>query len=96
MVVLHNEVLACYSERGCRWRASWLTTARSSAEARGPPYRIYLELNYIEVHDSKVGRLQTNSSVERFNRTVQDEFFREGFRWELYESVEVLQQDLDG
>ncbi len=33
--------------------------------------------------------------VERFNRTVLDEFFREAFRQKLYESVEALQRDLD-
>ena len=38
---------------------------------------------------------QTNGFVERFNRTVLDEFFRKVFRQKLYESVEALQQDLD-
>jgi hypothetical protein len=33
--------------------------------------------------------------VERFNRTVLDEFFRETFRKKLYASVEKLQADLD-
>ena len=32
--------------------------------------------------------------MERFDRTVLDEFFRKAFREELYESVEVLQRDL--
>ena len=38
---------------------------------------------------------RTNGFVERFNRTVLDEFFRETFRNKFYGSVEVLQQDLD-
>lgn len=33
--------------------------------------------------------------MERFNRTVLDEFFREVFRRKLYLSVEELQVDLD-
>ena len=33
--------------------------------------------------------------MERFNRTVLDEFFRTAFRKKLYESVDVLQKDLD-
>jgi hypothetical protein len=33
--------------------------------------------------------------VERFNRTVLDEFFRETFREKFYASVEELQADLD-
>jgi hypothetical protein len=42
-----------------------------------------------------VRRPQTNGFVERFNRTVLDEFFRVAFRQKLYESVESLQMDLD-
>ena len=40
-------------------------------------------------------RPQTNGFVERFNRTVLDEFFRKAFREKLYESVDHLQRDLD-
>ena len=36
-----------------------------------------------------------NGFVERFNRTVMNEFFRETFRNKVYGSVEKLQQDLD-
>jgi len=34
--------------------------------------------------------------VERFNRTALDEFFTEAFGKKLYESVEALQQDMNG
>ncbi len=37
----------------------------------------------------------TNGFVERFNRTVLDEFFRISFRQNYYESVEQLQKDLN-
>ena len=33
--------------------------------------------------------------MERFNRTVLDEFFRSAFRTKLYDSVQSLQDDLD-
>jgi transposase InsO family protein len=33
--------------------------------------------------------------VERFNRTVLDEFFRIAFRTKFYEGIEDLQADLD-
>jgi len=33
--------------------------------------------------------------VERFNRTVLDEFLRPAFRQTLYTSLEALQKDLD-
>ena len=40
-------------------------------------------------------RPQTNGFIERFKRTVLDEFFRIKFRQKLYETVEDLQEDLD-
>ena len=39
--------------------------------------------------------VETNGFVERFHRTVLDEFFRLVFRTKFYETVEALQTDLD-
>ncbi len=55
------------------------------------PYELYLAFNDIEHRKTRVRRPQTNGFVERFNRTVLEEFFRQKF----YESVEALQADLD-
>jgi transposase InsO family protein len=41
------------------------------------------------------GTPRTNGFIERFNRTVLDEFFRIAFRKKYYESLETLQDDLD-
>ncbi len=59
------------------------------------PYEIYLALNDIEHRRTKIRSPQTNGFVERFNRTVLDEFFRISFRQNYYESVEQLQNDLN-
>jgi len=59
------------------------------------PYQIFLELNDIGHRRTKVATPRTNGFVERFNRTILDEFFREAFRKKLYTSVEELQDDLD-
>jgi transposase InsO family protein len=59
------------------------------------PYQIFLELYDIKHRRTKVATPRTNGFVERFNRTVLDEFFRETFRKKLYTSVEELQADLD-
>ena len=59
------------------------------------PYEVYLALNDIEHRRTRVRRPQTNGFVERFHRTVLDEFFRSAFRTTFYETVEALQQDLD-
>ena len=44
---------------------------------------------------SKVKNPQTNGFIERFHRTVLDEFFRIIFRKTQIESVTVLQKELD-
>ncbi len=59
------------------------------------PYQIFLGLNDIKHRRTKVATPRTNGFVERFNRTVLDEFFREAFRNKLYTSVDELQADLD-
>lgn len=59
------------------------------------PYELYLALNDIEHRKTKVRRPKTNGFVERFQRTVLDEFFRIKLRQTLYESLEALQTDLD-
>ena len=59
------------------------------------PYELYLSLNEIEHRRTKVRSPQTNGFIERFNRTVLDEFFRIVFRTTFYESVETLQADFD-
>ena len=38
---------------------------------------------------------QTNGICERFNRTVQNEFYAIAFRKKIYTSIEQLQADLD-
>lgn len=40
------------------------------------PYQIFLELSDIQHRRTKVARPRTNGFVERFNRTILDEFFR--------------------
>jgi len=59
------------------------------------PYQIFLELNDIRHRRTKLASPRTNGFVERFNRTVLDEFFREAFRKKSYASLEELQGDLD-
>ena len=58
-------------------------------------YELYLALNDIEHRTTRVRSPQTNGFVERFNRTVLDEFLRPALRQTFYESVGALQKDLD-
>ena len=45
---------------------------------------------------TKVKSPQTNGIVERFDKTVLNEFYRVAFRRKIYRSLEQLQADLDG
>jgi transposase InsO family protein len=95
VAVLHNDALPFYQEQGLTVEAVLTDNGREFCGTDTHPYELYLALNEVEHRTTKVRRPQTNGFVERFNRTVLDEFFREAFRTTFYESVETLQADLD-
>jgi len=94
-VILHNDVLPQYGEWGLEVKAILTDNGREYCGKDHHPYELYLALNDIEHRTTKVGRPRTNGFVERFNRTVLDEFLRPAFRKKFYESVKALQKDLD-
>jgi len=95
VAVLHTDVLPLYREPGLDVQTVLTDNGPGYCGKDTHPYELYLALNDIEHHRTKVGRPQTNGFVERFNRTALDEFFRKAFREKFYESVEALQADLD-
>ena len=58
-------------------------------------YELYLAVENIDHTRTKVKSPQTNGIVERFHRTVLNEFYRVAFRRKIYASIEQLQADLD-
>ncbi len=58
-------------------------------------HEIFVKLNDVGHRRTKVATPRTNGFVERFNRTVLDECFREAFRKTFSASVEELQTGLD-
>lgn len=58
-------------------------------------YELYLAVEDIDHTRTKVKRPQTNGICERFHKTLLDEFYRVAFRKRLYDTVEMLQVDLD-
>lgn len=84
-----------YEEREIELAVVLTANGREYCGTDAHPYEVYLALNDMEHRRAKVGRPRTNGFVERFHRTVLDEFFRQGFRETLYESVAALQADLD-
>jgi transposase InsO family protein len=59
------------------------------------PYELYLAVEDIDHSRTKTKNPQTNGIVERFHKTVLNEFYRIAFRKKVYSSVEELQFDLD-
>jgi transposase InsO family protein len=95
VAVLHNDVLPFYSKYKLPVSAILTDNGRELCGKDSHPYELYLELNDIEHRRTRVRSPQTNGFVERFNRTVLDEFFRKAFRTKLYKTIEELQIDLD-
>jgi transposase InsO family protein len=59
-------------------------------------YELYLAVENIDHTRTQVTSPQTNGSVERFPRTVLNEFYKVAFRRKIYAGIEQLQADLDG
>jgi len=72
--VLHNDVIPFYQKLGINIEVVLTDNGREFCGTEAHPYQIYLALNEIELR-----RPRTNGFVERFNRTVLDEFFRTKF-----------------
>jgi transposase InsO family protein len=94
VALLRNDVLPQYEDWNIRPKAILTDNGREYSGTQAHPYELYLALNDIEHRKTKVRRPRTNGFVERFNRTVLDEFFRGTFRTRYYKSVEALQKDL--
>lgn len=94
--LLNDRVLPFYEKEKVPVRAI-LTDRGTEFKGRleSHPYELFLQLSDIEHRLCKVATPRTNGFVERFNRTVLDEFFREAFRKKFYASVVELQKDLD-
>jgi transposase InsO family protein len=95
VAVLHNEVLPFYAEHTLTVQAVLTDNGREFCGTENHPYELYLALNDIEHRRTKVRTPKTNGFVERFQRTVLEEFFIQALRTTFYETVEALQADLD-
>lgn len=94
--VLNNRVLPFFDKERIPINAFLTDNGKEyKGKLEDHPYELFLALNDIEHRFTKVGTPRTNGFVERFNRTILDEFFREAFRKKFYGSVEELQKDLD-
>jgi transposase InsO family protein len=58
-------------------------------------YELYLAVEDVDHSRTKTKNPQTNGIVERFHKTVLDEFYRIAFRKKIYSTIQELQADLD-
>lgn len=58
-------------------------------------YQLYLTLEDIDHSKTRARSPQSNGICERFNKTMQEEFYAIAFRKKLYSSIDELQADLD-
>lgn len=93
--LLHNDALPFYAERDIPVAKVLTDNGREFCGTDGHPFELYLSLAGIRHKRTKVRSPRTNGFVERFHRTVLDEFFRPAFRTKLFASVAELQADLD-
>lgn len=58
-------------------------------------YQLYLAVEDIDHSRTQARRPQSNGICERFQKTIQEEFYSTVFRKKVYASIEELQTDLD-
>jgi transposase InsO family protein len=95
VAVLHNDALPFYAERGIVVEKMLTDNGREFCGTDSHPYELYLALCDLTHKRTKVRHPQTNGFVERFHRTIKEEFFAVALRATFYEAVPALQTDLD-
>jgi transposase InsO family protein len=58
-------------------------------------YQLFLAIKNIDHTKTKARHPQTNGIVERFHKTILNEFYQTAFRKKIYSSLDELQLDLD-
>ena len=94
--LLNDRVIPFFDEEGVK--LSRVLTDRGTEYCGNPErheYELYLAVEDIDHSRTKTKSPQTNGIVERFHRTILNEFYRIAFRKKLYASIAELQADLD-
>ncbi len=93
--LLNDRVLPLYEEYGIALQRILTDRGTEFCGRESHPYELYLSLEDIEHTRTKARHPQTNGIVERFHKTMLDEFYRVAFRKTIYTSIEQLQGDLN-
>src|SRR5215211_7524187 len=94
--LLNDRVVPFYDQHEVK--LSRVLTDRGTEYCGNPEhheYELYLAVEDVDHSRTKTKNPQTNGIVERFHKTVLDEFYRVAFRKRIYGSIAELQEDLD-
>ena len=94
--LLNDRVVPFYDQHEVK--LSRVLTDRGTEYCGNPEhheYELYLAVEDVDHSRTKTKNPQTNGIVERFHKTVLDEFYRVAFRKKIYGSIAELQADLD-
>ena len=94
--LLNDRVIPFFDEEGIKLQR--VLTDRGTEYCGNPErheYELYLAVEDIDHSRTKAKSPQTNGIVERFHKTILNEFYRIAFRKKLYGSIAELQADLD-
>jgi transposase InsO family protein len=94
--LLNDRVIPFFDEEGVKLQR--VLTDRGTEYCGNPEhheYELYLAVEDIDHSRTKTKSPQTNGIVERFHKTMLNEFYRIAFRKKLYGSIAELQADLD-
>ncbi len=96
VTILHQHVLPFYLAWGLEVEAILTHNGGMYCGHPSHPFENYLSLNNIDHRKTKVGSPKPHGFVERFHRTVMNEFFRTASFPVTYKQVLDLQKELDG
>ena len=94
--LLNDRVMPFYEDNGVPLQR--VLTDRGTEYCGNPErheYELYLAVEDIDHTRTKAKSPQTNGIVERFHKTMLDEFYRIAFRKRVYATIDELQADLD-
>lgn len=96
VALVHEKILPFYDSHGVTVEAI-LTDGGKEYCGRADKhlFELYLGSQNIEHRVTRPASPWTNGFVERFHRTLKDEFFAKAFREKWYTSIEELQKDLN-
>lgn len=96
VALIHEQLLPFYDSHGIQIQSILTDCGREyCGRADSHFYEIYLASQGIEHRTTRPASPFTNGFVERFHRTLKDEFFAKAFRQKWYHSIEELQHDLN-